>query len=441
VIDLPSSIYLIALCYSALLSLMGIALTLRHKASGIPDFSTVLYMGLGVTVAGLSVSLLNLNLYASPLIAFPVGCIAGALYYRFIMRLMERRGDNTILRALATIGIQILGSSLLWIAAYWLDTRTGFTDTLRTHIFHSMQLYDFVLWNTPGIYYVIPLVCTMIYITLLLLLRRPTLRLSLVASEENPELAVVQGIDPWRLRLLIWSLSGGVACVAGSLFPPFLHILPGGEANLIAPVMAVGILCNFDSLALAVLAAFAVGLSEILGILWLQVNIGNWLGEYRAVIPIAILYFTMLIIPRGLVELKESSIDAKAGLSRLGLRRLLGLLALISVIVGLVAMANISRSKTLEDETWGWINVSTEVGRAGARIYPDTDTPELPSSLQFSKVYPPAYEVYIESLESLVTNIRNEGVTVVYRHDNALYIVRNPSFGYFYDPHSDNFGR
>ena len=220
--DLPYNIYMIALCYSALLSLMGIALTLRHKASGIPDFSIALYMGLGTYVAGFSVSLLNLNLYASPLIAFPVGCLAGALYYRFIMRLMERRGDSTILRTLATIGIQILGSSLLWIAAYWLDTRTGFTDTLRTYIFYLMQQYDFVLWDTRGIYYVIPLVCAVIYIMLFLLLRRPKLRLSLVASEENPELAIVQGIDPWRLRLLIWSLSGGVACVAGSLFPPFL---------------------------------------------------------------------------------------------------------------------------------------------------------------------------------------------------------------------------
>jgi hypothetical protein len=47
-----------------------------------------MYMGLGVYVAGFSVSFLNLNLYASPLIVFPVGYLARALYYRFIMRLM-----------------------------------------------------------------------------------------------------------------------------------------------------------------------------------------------------------------------------------------------------------------------------------------------------------------------------------------------------------------
>ena len=205
--------------------------------------------------------------------------------------------------------------------------------------------------------------------------------------------------------------------------------------------MAVGVLCGFDSLALAVLAAFAVGLSEWLGIMWLQFSIGNWVGEYRSMMPIAILYFTMLLIPRGLIELKQLSIDVKAGLLRLGLRRLLGLLALILVFAGLFATANMSRLKTLEDETWGWINVSNEVGRAGARIYSDIAMSGLPSSLQFSKFIPPAQYIVIVSLESFVTNIRNEGVTVVYRHDDALWIIRDPSFGYVYDPHSDNFGR
>jgi branched-subunit amino acid ABC-type transport system permease component len=126
-----------------------------------------------------------------------------------------------------------------------------------------MQLYDFVIWNTPEIYYVIPLVCTVIYITLLLLLRRPTLCLSLVASEENPELSVVQGVDPWRLRLLVWSFSGGVACVAGSLLPPFLHFDPGYETALLPPILATGVLGGFDSLALAVLTPRACWASRL----------------------------------------------------------------------------------------------------------------------------------------------------------------------------------
>ncbi len=68
-------------CYSALLSLLSIALTLRHKASGIPDFSITMYLGLGVCVTAFTAAFVNLNLYVSPLFAFPTGCIIGATYY------------------------------------------------------------------------------------------------------------------------------------------------------------------------------------------------------------------------------------------------------------------------------------------------------------------------------------------------------------------------
>ncbi len=75
--DLAESIYLYALCFSALLSLLGIALTMRHKASRIPDFSIVLYVGLGVIITASTVSLLGLNLYLSPLLSLAVGCTLG----------------------------------------------------------------------------------------------------------------------------------------------------------------------------------------------------------------------------------------------------------------------------------------------------------------------------------------------------------------------------
>jgi branched-subunit amino acid ABC-type transport system permease component len=92
--------------------------------------------------------------------------------------------------------------------------------------------------------------------------------------------------------------------VAGSLFPPFYHIDPS-SLGLLIPIMAVGVLGGFNSLSLTVVAAFLVGMSEILGIIWLEFNLGNFIGEYRLMIPVAILYFSMMIIPRGLVELKE----------------------------------------------------------------------------------------------------------------------------------------
>ena len=95
-VDLAYSLYLVAICYSALLSLLGVALTLRHRASNIPDFSIVTYSGLGVCITAYTTSILHLNLYASPLIALAVGSLIGATHYHLVMKKMERRGDGEI---------------------------------------------------------------------------------------------------------------------------------------------------------------------------------------------------------------------------------------------------------------------------------------------------------------------------------------------------------
>ena len=302
-------IYQFALCYSALLSLLGVALTLRHRASNIPDFSIVAYSGLGVCITAFTTSILQLNIYNSPFTALAIGCLTGAVHYRFIMRRMEKRGDDAILRTLSTIGVQILLIGLLNCAAYWYYV----TLPELQGLFHLLDRWDFTLWGIQGIYYVIPVTCIIIW-ALLLALFRGSFGATLTASGENPELAMIQGVNPWRLKLVIWSLSGGLACVAGSLFPPFYHIVPG-SLGLLIPMMAVGVLGGFDSLSLTVVAAFIVGLSEVLGIIWLELILGNFIGEYRSMIPAAILYFSMLIMPRGLVKLKDYLFDEQKRLS------------------------------------------------------------------------------------------------------------------------------
>ncbi len=56
-----NSPYLVALRFSALLSILGLALTIRHRASRYQT-SLVLYLGLRVAVTGSTFSLFGLNL-------------------------------------------------------------------------------------------------------------------------------------------------------------------------------------------------------------------------------------------------------------------------------------------------------------------------------------------------------------------------------------------
>jgi len=433
---LDYQIYLLCLCYAGLLSLLGLALVLRHRVSGIPDFSIIVYMWLGVFSSGVAFNL-GLNIYTGPLLAFAAGCLLGWAQYRGIEGIMERRGDDTVLRTLSTIAVQIIGGAILWISAYWLDY---YQSKLSTHIFHSMILFDFELLGIRGIFYIIPLVCLGVYFSLLVLRNKTVFRMTLVASGENPELAMIQGVDPWKVRLVVWTLSGGLACVAGSLFPPFLHIDPGGNTFIMIPLLAIGVLSGFESLTLAVVAAFIVGVIEIGSILWAQINVGSWMGEFRPVIPAVIVYFAMLLIPHGLTDLRKPFFDAVNYL-REDKRRTLKILSAVAVIGFLSVFLWNAHLGVVEDEKADWINVSSKIGKAGALLYSDAPNIELPESLYFENVYPPTTMITVQNLEAFTNIIKREGVTIVYKHGSVLYMIKDPSLGYVYEPESDNFGR
>jgi branched-chain amino acid transport system permease protein len=434
-IGLDYSYYLMALSYAGLLSLLGVAVVLRHRASGIPDFSIAVYLGLGVTMSAVAVTL-GMNLYLGPVLAFVAGCLFGLGEYWGVMRVMERRGDIAIRRSIATIGIQILGSSVLACGSYWFQTR----EVPLSYIFHSISLYDFTLFDYKGVYFVVPIVCVTVYVLLLTLSRMTIFGALITASGEEAKLAMVQGVNPWRVRLTIWTLSGGLAAIAGSLFPPFWHIYPGYEALYLVSIFAVAILSGFGSLAITVVAAYLVGFSEILGTLWGQYSFGTWIGEYRPLIPIAIVYFGMLFIPRGLVELKELYTDIRGGVKPVG-RRLFVISLVVFFLASMVVVSNIAQKRVLEEETLGWINISYQVGLAGARIYPDIPDPNLPSSLYFENVYPPSIVIPVSSLKDFVMRIGNRDAKIVYLHDGSLFLIRDSSLGYSYDPGNDNFGR
>ncbi len=416
--------------------MLGLALVLRHRVSGVPDFSIIVYTWLGVFSSGVAVTL-GLNLYTGPLLAFAGGCLLGWAQYRGIEGVMERRGDDAVLRTLSTIGVQIIGGAILWISAYWLDY---YQSKLPTHIFHAMILFDFELLGIRGIYYVIPLVCLGVYISLLLLRNKTAFIATLVASGENTELAMIQGVDPWRIRLVVWTLTGGLACVAGSLFPPFIHLDPGGNTYIMIPLLAIGVLSGFESLILAVVAAYIVGVTEIGLTLWAQLNIGSWIGEFRPVIPALIVYFAMLLIPHGLSDLKKHLLVA-VNYIREDKHRALKLMVSAVIIVFVSATLWTSHLNAIEDEKAGWINVSSKVGKAGALLYHDTPTIELPESLYFENVYPPETLQEIHGLTMFTETIKAKKATVVYLHEGLIYLIVDEKIGYYYDPYADNFGR
>src|SRR5437867_9632451 len=113
------------------------------------------------------------------------------------------------------------------------------------------------------------------------------------ALAEEPEGAMLMGINVSRIRAAAFGIGAGAVAVAGALVTPFFYVAPdvGESFNLMAFVVVVlGGMGNFIG---ALLGGFIVGLAESLGAAFLP-------GSLKQLVVFTIFAAVLLLRPEGL---------------------------------------------------------------------------------------------------------------------------------------------
>ena len=113
------------------------------------------------------------------------------------------------------------------------------------------------------------------------------------ALAEEPEGALLMGIDVGRIRAVAFGIGAGCVAVAGALVTPFFYVAPdvGESFNIMAFVVVVlGGMGNFVG---ALLGGFIVGLAESLGATLLP-------GSLKQLVVFALFVLVLLFRPAGL---------------------------------------------------------------------------------------------------------------------------------------------
>jgi len=124
-------------------------------------------------------------------------------------------------------------------------------------------------------------------------LRRTDVGKAIRALAEEPEGAMLMGIDVRRIRAVAFGIGCGSAAVAGALVTPFFYVAPdvGESFNIMAFVVVVlGGMGNFVG---ALLGGFIVGLAESLGATLLP-------GSLKQLVVFALFVLVLLFRPAGL---------------------------------------------------------------------------------------------------------------------------------------------
>jgi len=307
-----------AIVYACEITILSIGFTLTYLTAKIPNFAHGTYAGYGIYVNYTISKILGLNPYLSFPVAFLVGGSIGVIVYMLVIGVLTRMGSGAIVLTISTIAIDIFLTALLYIYAYWLR------DTFKTYtIFFILKEKDFQIGGTPGIFFVALTICIVTVVLLHAFLTKTRLGVSMRAVAEDPELASVLGIDVYRTQLFSWFLTGGLAALAGAMYPMWFQSHPAAGSFIITSIMAGSLLGGMESVYGAIVGGFGVGLSEILLTNRLQATFGIWIGEYRPLIPMFFLIAVLLIQPRGLQGAYEWLTKSKRGielLSRLGIK-------------------------------------------------------------------------------------------------------------------------
>ena len=128
---------------------------------------------------------------------------------------------------------------------------------------------------------------------LFVFLRRTDVGKAIRALAEEPEGALLMGINVSRIRAVAYGIGCGAVAVAGALVTPFFYVAPdvGESFNIMAFVVVVlGGMGNFVG---ALLGGFIVGLAESLGAALLP-------GSLKQLVVFAFFVLVLLFRPAGL---------------------------------------------------------------------------------------------------------------------------------------------
>jgi branched-chain amino acid transport system permease protein len=210
---------------------------------------------------------------------------------RLIYRPLRRRGSGIVIFAIASLGVAIAMRSLILI--FWSSFGRFYVPGIRptTELPFGIRIVSdqvFIFWAAL-------VLSALTYVILF----RTRLGKAMRAMADNPELALVSGINTDRIIIWTWVIGGGLVGIAGVMLALQAQLKPELGFVLLLPLFASTILGGIGSPQGAFVGAMVVGITEEVA-----VTLGFISPGYKFSVAFVILILMLLLRPRGLFGAK-----------------------------------------------------------------------------------------------------------------------------------------
>jgi branched-chain amino acid transport system permease protein len=243
---------------SSLYALGAVGFTLIFGVSGVLNLAHGGIMVVAALVGWLAAGEYGLGTYAGTLVGVLAGLAAAYASYFIVVRPIQR--SPAIPRE--ETEIFVLTGTLLWGIMIQGGMAYLFTNNPVTMRPLLAGVVDIAGVRTPRNEIMIAAICWIVIGLLWLLVNRTRAGKALLAASINPRGLTLLGFELSRIYLLVWSIYGVLAGIAGVLLASFLGVSSDSAGQITASAFSIVVLGGLGSVSGSLIAAYVVGYLE-----------------------------------------------------------------------------------------------------------------------------------------------------------------------------------
>lgn len=268
-------------------SLFAVGMVILYRATTVLNFSQGELFMLGPFVAFSLVNLFHVNLFLAIVTAILAISLLGLLVFKgAFQRLLEAPHLNQVLVTVALVYVFQGAARILW------GSEIRFLPPLFGH--GTIQIGNVVIANQEIAILVAVLIFSVLFTWILIGTKAGKI---MQAGSQSLRGASLIGINIINFQMVMWTISAGIAALAGILIGPLTSIMPEMGAELILKAFAAMTLGGFGSIPGALIGGLLMGIIENVTAFYISTSL-------REISAFTIIIVILLVKPTGIIGVK-----------------------------------------------------------------------------------------------------------------------------------------
>jgi branched-chain amino acid transport system permease protein len=271
-----------ALTLGGIYSLVALGLTLVYGILQVPNFAHGAFYMVGAFIALKAMGGWGLNYWLAMVVAAVVVAVVAGISERLVFHpLRKASGLHPMIAAIGLLLFLESGAQALW-GADFLRMATPYSGIVEIGSFTAPTQRLLII----GAAFALMLV-------LHLFLTRTITGSTVLAMAQNRDGAALVGIDPDRVAVMTFAISGVLAAVAATLYAPINLVYPAMGNLVITKAFVIIILGGMGSVPGAIVGGLIIGFAESFGAFYIST-------DYKDIISFVALVVILSLRPQGI---------------------------------------------------------------------------------------------------------------------------------------------